>query len=260
MKTYTNDNRRTRTYAVIDVETLNLNEDYQVYARLDCRAAKLRFPFKSVCATALLTFKVDEDGLFDFGSMHAAAGDDEGALVRDLFGRLRMLGDATVCTFGGLNLDLPVLRTAAMRHHLRLPHQLVHNAHHNRERCHLDLAAELRAGGQSFVHLSEISTALRLPTKFGDQASNVPKLLAEGKLRRLQEIALVDVINLALLLQSHLEVHGQLTSATASQIVTLREVVRRRPEARFADYLSRVECRLAAQAMADAEAFIASAA
>lgn len=27
MKTYTNDNRRTRTYAVIDVETLNLNED-----------------------------------------------------------------------------------------------------------------------------------------------------------------------------------------------------------------------------------------
>lgn len=259
MKTYTNDNRHVRRYVVLDIETLNLVEDYERYRRLDPRPAELRFPFRSVCATALLSFDVDEGGLFEFGGMHAAAGDDEAVLVRDLFNRLRMAGDdAVVTTFGGINLDMPVLRTAAMRHNLRLPRQLVHNARQFRERLHLDLAAELRAGGQSHVHLSEISTALRLPTKFGDQASNVPKLLAEGKLRRLQDIALADVINTSMLLQSHLEVHGELASATAAQIVTIQEVVRRRPQARYADYLSRVERRLASKAMADAEAFIAS--
>lgn len=259
MTTYKNDNRTSRSYAVVDIETLNL-KDYETYARLDPRAAPLRFPFKSVCATALLTFRVDEEGLFEFGSIHAAAGDDERALVRDLFDRLRMLPDATVCTFGGLNLDLPVLRTAAMRHHLRLPRQLVHNARHYRERCHLDLAAEFRAGGQSFVHLSEMSVALRLPTKFGDQASNVPKLLAEGKLRRVADIALSDAINTSMLLQAHLETLGELTSATAAQIVTLQQVVRRRPEARYADYLRHVERRLSSEAVAAAEDFIASAA
>ena len=42
--------------------------------------------------------------------------------------------------------------------------------------------------------------------------------------------------------------------------MTLREVARRRPEARFADYLRRVEKRLAAEVMVEAEAFIAAAA
>ncbi|WP_426266930.1 hypothetical protein [Sphingomonas sp. LHG3443-2] len=260
MTTYNNDNRYSQTYAVIDVETLNLNQLYESYKRLDPEPAELRWPFKSVCATALLVFTVDGDGLFEFVDLHAAAGDDEGALVRDLFDRLRMLPDAKVVTWGGLNADMPVLRVAAMRHHLRLPPQLVNDARRFRERCHLDLVAEYKAGARNFVHLSELATALRLPVKFADRASHVPKLLAEGKLDRLMDIALADVVSTALILQAHLEIHSELTSAAAAQIITLREVVRRRPQTRYADYLSRVERRLAAEAMADAEAFIASAA
>lgn len=260
MTNYINDNRYSRTYAVIDLETLNLNEAYRSYARHDPDPAELRWPFKSVCATALLVFKVDENGILEFIDLHAAAGDDESALVRDLFDRLRMLPEAIVVTWGGLNLDLPVLKMAALRHHLRLPPQLVHNARRFGQRCHLDLVAEYKAGGQKFVHLSEMTSTLRLPTKFAGLASHVPRLLAEGKLRQLADIALADAVSTSLVLQSHLEIHSQLTSATAAQIVTLREVVRRRPEAPYADYLRRVERRLAAEALSEAECFVASAA
>lgn len=260
MTTYFNDNRHSRTYAILDIETLFLLDDYARYQKLDSRAAEIRWPFKSVCAAALLTFTVDAEGIFSFGGMHAWAGDDESQIVRQLFDKLRMTPDATIVTWGGLNLDLPVLRLAAMRHHLRLPPQLVHNARRHRERCHLDLVAELKAGGQSFVHLSEIATALNLPCKFGDRASRVPHLLREGKLCRLQDIALADCIATMLVLVAHLEVHGDLVSARAAQISGLREVVRRRPEAPYAEYLSRVERRIASEVMRTAEAFIASAA
>lgn len=260
MTSYNNDNRYSRTYAVIDLETLNLNEAYKSYARHDPDPAELRWPFKSVCATALLVCRVDEDGIFEFVDMHAAAGDNEASLVRDLFNRIRMLPDAVVVTWGGLNLDLPVLKMAAMRHHLRLPPQLVHNARRHGQRCHLDLVAEYKAGGQKFVHLSEMTSTLRLPTKFAGLASYVPRLLAEGKLRQLADIALADAVSTALILESHLEIHSELTSATSAQIVTLREVVHRRPEAPYADYLRRIEHRLAAEALSEANAFVASAA
>ncbi len=155
-------------------------------------------------------------------------------------------------------MDLPVLRIGAARHHLRLPRQLIKDVRQNREWLHLDLGKEHHCG--TYIHMSEAAVALNLPVKFADQASSVRQLLETGKLQRLRDVPVADVLTTALLLQARLETHGDLVSARAAQIVTLREVARSRPEAPFADYLRRVEKRLAAEVMAEAEAFIAAAA
>lgn len=253
-----NDNGLTQHYAVLDIEMLYRLEAFESYRRLDPNPAEtLRYPFRSTCAAALLTFSVT-NGILEFGHLASWAGDDEPALLRALFDRLHMLPDHRLVTYGGLWMDLPVLRIGAARHHLRLPRQLIKNARRNREWLHLDLAEEHHAG--THIHMSEVAVALNLPVKFADQASTVRRLLETGKLERLRNVPIADVLTCALLLQSQLETHGDLVSARAAQIVTLREVARRRPEAKFADYLRRVERRLSAEVLVDAEAFIASAA
>lgn len=194
------------------------------------------------------------DGLFEFGHLDSWAGDDEPALLGALFDRLYMLPDHRLVTFGGLSMDCPVLRVGAARHHLRLPRQLIKDARKNREWLHLDLAKEHHCG--TYIHMSELAVALNLPVKFADSAASVRHLLMTGKLQRLRNVPVADVVTTALLLQAQLETHGDLLSARAAQIVTLQEVVRRRPEARFADYLRRVWQRLEAEVLAEAEAFI----
>jgi hypothetical protein len=72
--------------------------------------------------------------------------------------------------------------------------------------------------------MSEVAVALNLPVKFADQASSVRQLLETGKLQRLRNVPVADVLTTALLLQAQLETHGDLVSGRAAQIVTLREV------------------------------------
>ena len=254
-----NDNSsRTQHFAVLDIEMLYRQDAFQAYSKLDPNPALvLRYPFRSTCAAALLTFSIS-DGVFEFGHLDSWAGDDEPALLRALFDRLHMLPDHRVTTWGGLSMDLPVLRIGAARHHLRLPRQLIKDARQNREWLHLDLGKEHHCG--TYVHMSEVAVALNLPVKFADSAASVRHLLETAKLQRLRNVPVADVVTTALLLQSQLETHGDLVSARVAQIVTLRGVARRRPEARFADYLRRVQKRLATEVMVEAEAFIAAAA
>lgn len=246
---FVNDNfARRRSYAVLDVELLNANEEYAVYRKLDPRASSLRWPFRRVCAAALLTFSVDEDDLFEFGHLDSFVGDDEAGLLRALFDRLQFLPDHQIVTWGGLSCDLLVIRMSAMEHGLRLPRQLVHGARDHGRWLHRDLAVEFKGGGGSYVHLSEIACRLKLPVKFADKASQVPLLLANGKLKRLVGIAEADVVTTALALCAHLAIHGELVGAKVAQALIMQRVADLRPEAKYRDYLLRVAGRIWAEA------------
>lgn len=115
----------------------------------------------------------------------------------------------------------------------------------------------MKAGSGSYVHLSEIATRLRLPVKFADRASMVPTLMGSGKLRRIADIAIADVLTTSLVLASHLEIHSELAGAKAAQIRLLEEVAKARPEARFCEYLERVAKRMLTETIASAEALAA---
>ena len=259
MTQHHNDNSdRPAFYAVLDIEMLYRLDAVESYRKLDPSPCEvIRYPFRATCAAALLTFSV-VDGIFEFGSLHSWAGDDEPALLGALFDQLRMLPDHKLVSWGGLSMDLPVLRVGAARHHLRLPRQLIKDARSGRDWLHLDLGKEHHCG--TYIHMSEMAVALNLPVKFADRASSVRKLLETGKLERLRDVPIADVLTTSLLLQAQLESHGELSSARAAQIMTLREVASRRPHARYADYLGRVEKRLSMEVLAEAQAFVASAA
>ena len=245
MKTFINDIRPTRRYyAVVDIETLDDLEAFDKYERLDPRPAHLRWPFKHVCAAALLTFSVDEEGRFESGHLDSWAGDDEAALLGALFTKLRLMDDYQLVTWSGISHDLVVMRMSAMEHGLRLPRQLVHVAREHGRWLHRDLEVEMVAGSGKHVHLTEIATRLRLPVKFADQASMVPTLLASGRLRRLAAIPEADVLTTALVLCAQLEIHGELGRAMGAQARLIQSVLRLRPEARYREYLERVVKRL----------------
>ena len=255
----TNDNNTRRYYAILDIEVLNDREAYATYASLDPRPAELRWPFRKVCSASVLTFSASEDGLFEFGHMDSYADADEKVVITKLFNRLRELPAHQLVTWGGLSHDLPILRMGAAAHEILLPQQLVHNARDRGRYQHLDLAIELKAHGM-YTHMSEIAVRLSLPIKFGGSAGRVPILVEQKRWARLMEIAESDCIVTAMILCSHLRIHGALVSATAAHITLLDGIGRLRREAKYYDYLARVRARIARRAMAEAEAFIASAA
>jgi hypothetical protein len=255
----TNDNTARRSFAVLDLEVLNDRQAYATYATLDPRAAELRWPFRKVCSASLLTFSIAENGLFEFGHMDSYADVDEKVVITKLFNRLRELPGYQVVTWGGLSHDLPILRMGASVHEILLPPQLIHNARDRGRHQHLDLAVEMKAHGM-YTHLTEIAVRLSLPVKFGGSAGRVPILVEQQRWARLKEIAESDVIVTAMVLCSHLRIHGALASAAAAHITLLDNIGRLRREAKYHDYLRRVRERIARRAMAEAEAFIASAA
>lgn len=255
----TNDNNARNSFAILDIEVLNDRDTYATYAALDPRAAELRWPFRKVCSASVLTFSITADGLFEFGHMDSYADADEKVVITKLFNRLRELPGYQVVTWGGLSHDLPILRMGAAAHEILLPPQLVHNARDRGRYQHLDLAIEMKAHGM-YTHLTEIAVRLSLPVKFGGSAGRVPILVEQKRWARLMEIAESDVIVTAMVLCSHLRIHGTLTSAAAAHITLLDEIGRLRREAKYYDYLIRVRARLARRMMAEAEAFIASAA
>lgn len=249
----TNDNRRDRrSYAVLDVELLNANDEYAAYKKQDPRPAELRWPFRRVCAAALMTFTVTEDGQFEFGHFESWSEGGEAVILRALFLRLRMLPDYQLITWGGLSCDLLVIRLGACEHGLRLPRQLVHGARDRGQWLHRDLAVEFKAGSGVHVHMTEIAMRLRLPVKFADQASMVPMLVESGRWGRLESIAGADVITTAMLLTCQLAVNGDLNGAAAAHIVLLQQVCKLRPEARYHDYLVRVTDRIVDETLSTA--------
>lgn len=248
-----------KTFAVLDIETLNTMEEYAAYRQMDPRFAELRWPFKKACAASVLTFSIDEEGLFSFGKLHSFASANEKQLLGQLFTLLHEHPDHTLVTWAGLSHDLLILRMGAARHQLRLPRQLVHGARAHGEWLHLDLGKEMKAGGGAWIHLSEVASTLRLPVKFGGSASMVPMLVANEKWGRLKEIADADVVSTTLVFASHLCAHGELTSASAAHYVVVNEVTKSRQTARYHHYLMRVRNQMKTQMMDAAQEFIAAA-
>jgi DNA polymerase elongation subunit (family B) len=252
----TNNNHQSRKYAVLDVEVLNAMEEYAAYRRIDPRAAELRWPFRRVCAVSLMTFSINENDHFQFGTFESFAGPDEHELLKKLFRLLQELPDYKLVTYGGQSFDLCVIRMGACEHQLALPPQLINGARRHGEWLHRDLALEIKGGAGPYIHLTEVAVRLHLPAKFGGSASMVPMLVKNEQWARLAEISDADVIVTSMVLASLLCAHGELTSASAAHYVILDEVWKRREISRYRDYVGRIRKRVGNEMNASAQAFV----
>lgn len=199
-------------YVVVDLEFLFDREAHARYmeGERDEADAKVGWSFKRVVAAAAMalttTGEAGERQLevvrFDtFGRPEH----DERAIVAALFAFLQERPDAVLVTWGGEFMDLPVLRTAALEHGLRLPVQLQSGAPYLQQprRRHLDLCISSR-GGAKPVHLVEYAIRLGVPAKLAMKAVDVGRAAEQGKWSELKAQAESDVVTTALILGRHL--------------------------------------------------------
>lgn len=219
-------------FAILDLETMDDTHLYHRYRRGDRRAASCRWPFRRIVAASVMTVTV-ENGIWQVDDFRSFIDGNDAVLARKLFGWFIERPDYRLCTYGGLNEDIPVLKTVAMENGLKLPRQLRHLERDRHGFLHLDLAVVLRAGAGQFAHLTELTTRLGLPSKMAGSAGQVPHMVAAGRQADCAEIAEVDVLSTGLLLAAHLASLGEVCSLQASYYATMRAVRDRRPRASY---------------------------
>lgn len=219
-------------YIVLDLETLADTHLYERYRRSDPRAAPMRWPFRRVVAASVMAITV-ENGIWQVDDFRSFTDTNDFVLARKLFSWVAERPYHRLCTFGGLNEDIPVLKTLAMENGLKLPRQFRHMEKDRLGFLHTDLAVVLRAGAGQFPHMTELSTRLGLPSKLAGSAGQVPHMVAESRLQDAAAISEVDVLTTACLLASHLVTLGDVVSLNAAYFVTMQAVRNRRPRAKY---------------------------
>ena len=219
-------------YIILDLETLADTHLYERYRRSDSRPAPMRWPFRRVVAATVMAVTV-ENGVWEVDDFRSFTDTNDFVLARKLFNWFNERPRHRLCTFGGLNEDIPVLKTLAMENGLKLPPQLRHMEKDRLGFLHTDLAVVLRAGAGQFPHMTELSTRLGLPSKMAGSAGQVPYMVAEGRHQEAAAISEVDVLTTACLLASHLSTLGEVISVNAAHFVTMQAVRNRRPTARY---------------------------
>lgn len=231
-------------YIVLDVESLDDKQLYHRYRSRDPRPAQCRWPFRRIVAATVMAISI-ENGIWEVENFRSFTGGDDRELVRQLFSWFTVRPRHRLVTWGGLNEDSVLVKTAAMEAGMKLPMQLRHLERDRGGFLHLDLAKELKAGSGQFVHLSEIATRLRLPWKMAGNAGKVPHLALQGRFREIAWLSESDVLTTALVLASHLATLGRVTNMTAAQYATVRHVRERRSRAPYhrelGNYLARFE-------------------
>ena len=231
-------------YIILDLETLADTRLYDRYRRGDPRPAPCRWPFRRVVAATVMAVTI-AGGVWQVDDFRSFANANDALIGGQLFAWFVERSDHRLCTFGGLNEDIPILKTLAMEAGLKLPRQLRHMERDRLGFVHVDLAVVLRAGAGQYPHMTELSTRLGLPSKMAGSAGQVPHLVAEGRCAEVAAVSEVDVLTTALLLAGHLVTLGQVASLHAAHYVSMRAVRERRPRARYhrelGNYLAKVK-------------------
>lgn len=155
-----------KTYIALDAEFFWDEHLFEAHRAIDRKSERRAVAVKRVMAASIFQFTIDDEGRVSTGEIGSWSerdwGDEEG-VVSQLFDYLRAHGNTPVLTFGGLATDVPVLVMAAMAHGLRLPPQLIDQPGRKGPRPHLDLALQLKGGGRTWTHLSQILLRMGVP-------------------------------------------------------------------------------------------------
>ena len=155
-----------KTYLALDAEYHWDEHLFEAHRAIDRKSDRRAVAVKRVMATAVFPFSVDDEGRVSIGDPQSWTehdwGDEE-AILAQTFDYLRTREGQPIFTFGGLATDIPILLLASMTHGLRLPPQLVDQPGRKGPRPHLDLALQLKGGGRTWSHLSQVLLRMGVP-------------------------------------------------------------------------------------------------
>lgn len=156
----------TKTFLALDAEFHWDEHLFEAHRAIDRKSDRRAVAVKRVMAAAVFQFTIDDEGRVSTGEICSWSerdwGDEEG-VVSQLFDYLRAHGNTPILTFGGLATDVPVLVLAAIAHGLRLPPQLIDQPGRKGPRPHLDLALQLKGGGRTWSHMSQVLLRMGVP-------------------------------------------------------------------------------------------------
>jgi len=167
-----------QTYLALDTETYwdeRLHEEHRAF---DPRSNRHATAVRRVMAAATFLFSIDADGRVACGSVSSWSEHDwfdDREVVKQLFDNLRQHDATPVVTFGGLATDVPVLLLTAMENGLPLPPQLLDQPGRKGPRPHLDLGLQLKGGGRTWCHLSQVLLRIGVPAGLVAAKPNVSR-------------------------------------------------------------------------------------
>lgn len=230
-------------FIVFDIEFAPDQALYERYRRIDPRPAPCRWPMRRLIAATVLSLSVTA-GIVEVEEFRSFSGPSESAVAKVLFSYFAERPQHRAVSWGGLGMDINILRCASMEHGLKLPRQLRPGERDRVGHLHVDLALSMKAGAGDYCHMLELATRIGAPCKFGPSAMAIPELVASGQYRTVEWICESDVVTAAWILCTHLASIGEVISADAAHFSILRHVRLLRGRAPFNGYLGNVMVRI----------------
>ena len=223
-----------KTYIALDAEFYWDRELHELHKAMDPKSQRHAVAVKRVMAAAAFQFTIDEEGRVSTGEIGSWSERDWGSekgVVRKIFDYLRAHEDKPIVTFGGLAVDVPVLLLAGISHGLRLPPQLVDQPGRRGPRPHLDLALQLKGGGRTWTHLSQLLLRMGVPFDLVAAKSSVPRPASAAAWQNLRDHVELDCLLLAIAKVGWLVAQGTNGLRLEPAVVTLVEgFLRQRPD------------------------------
>tara|TARA_B100000678_G_scaffold284314_1_gene285723 strand:- start:1852 stop:2607 length:756 start_codon:yes stop_codon:yes gene_type:complete len=239
------------SYIALDAE-LYWDEDlHKAHKAIDPRSDHRAVAVKRVMAAAVFQFTIDNEGRVSVGDTLSWSerdwGDEEG-VVSQLFDYLRAHEGTPIISYGGLATDVPVLLLASIVHGLRLPPQLIDRPGRKEPRPHLDLGLQMKGGGRTWSHLSQVLLRMGVPFALVASKPGVRRSASMGAWWALRDHVELDCLLSSIAKLGWLVAQGTNGLRLEPAIIALVDgFLRRRPDHSLADELRAYADRLQQQ-------------
>ena len=223
-----------QSYIALDCEFHWDQELHEAHRAMDKRSKRRAVAVKKVMAAAVFQFAIDDEGRISTGEVASWNEYDWGseeAVVTQLFDYLRAHEDKPIVTFGGLGTDIPVLLLCSIANGLRLPPQLADRPGRRGPRPHLDLGLQIKGGGKTWSHLSQVLLRMDMPFNLVAAKPGVRRPVSAGAWQDLRDHVELDCLLLSVAKVGWLVAQGTEGLRLEPAILGLIEgFLRRRPE------------------------------
>ena len=230
-----------KTYIALDAEFYWDRDLHELHRAMDPASQRRAVAVKKVMAAGVFQFTIDEEGRVSTGEIGSWSeqdwGDEEG-VVSKVFDYLRANDDKPVLSYGGLATDVPILLLAGIAHGLRLPPQLTDQPGRRGPRPHIDLGLQIKGGGRTWTHLSQLLLRMGVPFDLVAAKPSVPRPASEAAWQNLRDHVELDCLLLCIAKVGWLTAQGSDGLRLEPAIIALVEgFLRRRPDHGLADEL-----------------------
>lgn len=239
-----NKQRGGQKYIIVDTESVWDPYLRDAYAYIDKQNDHPRIGCRRLVAISVWPVEIDALGRVSTQPIQTWLTNDgqtEGDVLASAFQTMRQYADHILVGYGSISNDCQIMALAAMSADLELPRQLQQaDGPRWRDLRHIDLGLQLKAGGKTWHHMTEVLLRLGLPVGLMLGKADPEIRPNHVPWAQLADHCEKDVILTALVLTAWLRLEGQVLGNIPGMHLALCEAfLRQRPDAISAPLLRR---------------------